>query len=369
MKDTHGGDIWQASTLTGIPPGDIIDFSANINPLGPSPMATEALKEALGMVGAYPEPGAGALKEALSDYHHIHPDRILPANGSTELIYLIPRVLAPKTALVVEPAFSEYVNSLVPLGCRVDEFLTGEEDSFALDTERLATKLKNGYDVFYLANPSNPAGSLVDKEPLLHLARKCREHGTVLVVDEAFADFTEGQSIKKEAAELGSIVVLRSMTKFFSLAGLRLGYMVASEGLIKRFTEHIQPWAVNTLAMVAGEATLRDMAYMERTLRWFGEEKKRTAAELAAIPALKLFPSKANFFLLKLLTDAFTGALLKKVLLERGILIRELSSVRGLGKRFFRVALLKRRDNETLVETLRSLLLGMKSLDRADISC
>jgi threonine-phosphate decarboxylase len=94
VKDTHGGDIWQASTLTGIPPGDIIDFSANVNPLGPSPTATEALKEALGMIRAYPEPGAGALKEALSDYHHIHPDRILPANGSTELIYLIPRVRA-----------------------------------------------------------------------------------------------------------------------------------------------------------------------------------------------------------------------------------------------------------------------------------
>lgn len=369
MKDTHGGDIWKASRLTGLPPRKIIDFSANINPLGLSPLAARAMGEALELVGAYPDPEAGVLIQALSDHHGVSRDRILPANGSTELIYLIPGVVRPKSALIVAPAFSEYRMSLESSGCKVDTFLTKEEDSFTLETERLALKLKKGYDILYLANPSNPAGALVDKALLIELAGRCRRHGTLMVVDEAFSDFTERQSIKKEAAEFEGVIVLRSMTKFFSLAGLRLGCMVAEKGLIKRFKDHLQPWAVNTLAIAAGAASLKDTAYMESTFRWFREEKKYMRSELGKLPALKPFPSSANFFLVKLLTDALTGPSLKEVLLEKGVLIRDLSRVRGLDERFFRIALLKRGENEALLDALRSALSGIKSLDSKVVPC
>jgi threonine-phosphate decarboxylase len=367
VKDTHGGDIWSASRRTGVLPHKIIDFSANINPLGLSPMAREAVKEALGLVGAYPDPEAGLLKEALAAYHGLSQNRILPANGSTELIYLVPRVFAPKRALVVEPAFSEYRASLVSSGCRVESFLTVEDESFTINGERLASMLKEGYDLLYIANPSSPTGALIEKSLIVWLAGECRKHGTVLVVDEAFSDFNDQESIKKEAQELRGVLLLRSMTKFFSMAGLRLGYLVAEEDLIKRFKRVIPPWSVNTLAIAAGASTFRDVSYMERTFSWFREEKAFMFRELGKFHALKVFPSSANFFLVKLLTDAITGSYLKEILISRGILIRELSAIRGLGERFFRVALLTRRHNELLLDALSSVLSNVKnSVNRLD---
>jgi threonine-phosphate decarboxylase len=372
VKDTHGGDIWSASRRTGVLPHKIIDFSANINPLGLSPMAREAVKEALGLIGAYPDPEARLLKEALAAYHGLSKNRILTANGSTELIYLIPRVFAPERALVVEPSFSEYRASLVSSGCRVESFLTVEDESFTLNGERLALRLKKGYDLLYIANPSSPTGALIEKSLLVWLAGECRKYGTVLMVDEAFADFTDQESIKKEAPELRGVIVLRSMTKFFSMAGLRLGYLVAEKDLIKRFTRVIPPWSVNTLAIAAGASTLRDTSYMERTLNWFEDEKAFMFRELGKFRSLKVFPSSANFFLVKLLTEAITGSYLKDILIGRGILIRELSAVRGLGDRFFRVALLTRKHNELLLDALSSVLSNVKNsvnhLDRRYIS-
>jgi threonine-phosphate decarboxylase len=369
MKDKHGGDIWSVSRRAGVLPTEIIDFSANINPLGLSPMAVEAVKQALGLVGAYPDPEAAELREALGAHHGLPKTRILPANGSTELIYLIPGVFKPKRALVVEPAFSEYRTSLASSGCRVEAFLTMEEESFKLNVERLALRLKEGYDLVYIANPSNPAGALIEKASLVELAGLCRRYGTVVVLDEAFADFTERESMKKEASEFPNVLVLRSMTKFFSMAGLRLGYLVANEEMIKRFTGVIAPWSVNTLAIAAGASTLGDASYIARTFKWFKEEKEYMFRELGKIRGLKVFPSSANFFLVKIVTDAPGSSSLKQTLIGKGILIRELGAVRGLGERFFRIALLTRRDNEHLLKALSSVPLSVNDLDTTHISC
>lgn len=373
VNDTHGGDIWGASREAGVAPERIIDFSANINPLGLSPFAREAIGDALGLVGAYPDPCQGPLREALSAYHGLSPSSILPANGSTELIYLIPGVFAPKRALIVGPAFSEYALSLSSLGCRVDTFLTSEKESFKLNPASLAARLKAGYDLVYVANPSSPTGALMERDRILELYRLSRRQGGVLVVDEAFMDFTEKDSVKNEARALEGLLVLRSMTKFFSMAGLRLGYLVANEEAIKRFSRVIPPWSVNTLAIVAGAATLKDASYMEKTLGWFKEESGYMTRELGRFSALKVFPSAANFFLVKLITDTLTGASLKKALMERSILIREFGGVEGLGERFLRVALLKRKENEVLLGELSSVLSGVSKgvnkLDRVNLPC
>ncbi len=353
MKDIHGGDIWKASKESSRRPGEIMDFSASINPLGLPPASKRAVRKSVRLIPPYPDPASASLVSALSGYHGVAPAQLLPANGSTQLIHMVPEVLRPGRALVIEPAFSEYRSALKRHGWRVDSLVLKEAGGFPLDVKRLAKRLKAGYDVVYLANPANPTGALTKKEDVLEAARACASFGAVLVADEAFADFVPGESITTEAPALENVIVLRSMTKFFAMAGLRLGCMISNERTIRRFSAAMPPWSVNTLASIAAEAAIRDKAYARATARWLRSESAFLYDGLKAIPGLSPLPSKANFFLVKLTGSSITAPELKAALLKEGILIRDLSAFRGLGPGYFRVCVRKRRDNRVLLETLR----------------
>jgi len=252
MNKTHGGNIWKIAKENGLRPEDIIDFSASINPLGPSPRAIDAIKSAAALLGHYPEPQADSMKSELAFFHKLPEENILAGNGSTQFIYLIPQVLKPKAALLIEPAFSEYRNSLIANHCTVDEIILREEDDFCLARDRLFDVLKKGYDILYLGNPANPTGVVADKKTVIEIATACKRYGTILIVDEAFIHFVEEDSVKQEAVLFDNLIVLRSMTKFFAMPGLRLGYTIAHKNIIKQFEKFVPPWSVNTLAIVAG---------------------------------------------------------------------------------------------------------------------
>jgi threonine-phosphate decarboxylase len=377
MKDVHGGDIWKASAEAGVAPETLIDFSSSINPLGPPPGARAAIRGAFRDISAYPEPSQASLREAIADRHGLRVSEVLPANGSTELIYLIPRVLSPRRALIVEPAFSEYARPLACSGASVEALTLREEDGFALDIDRLARRLRGGFDVVYLANPANPTGAVTPKEVVLEAARAAASSGAVLVVDEAFADFSEGSSIKDEATGFKNVIVLRSMTKFYSLAGLRLGFMVANRSMVERFSRLAPPWTVNTPAARAGVEALRDTAFASRTRAWLERERGFLARALGSIQGLKPYPSAANFLMVRIEkggasrpVDAsgghevrtrvagLTAGALRRALLREGILIRDLSAFKGLGRRYFRVAVKGRQANRLLVDALRRALSG-----------
>ena len=191
MEYRHGGNIYRASRKGHLKPGEIIDFSASINPRALSKKATVAIERAIKEVGAYPDPEHTDLKEALASFHGLRSENILPGNGSTELIYLLPQALKPKSALIVEPAFSEYRRALEINGCSVSGFeLSGD---FTLDTEALLERTLNGnFDMLYLANPANPTGILTDKREISGLAKELEKNGTTLVVDEAFQRLQRG---------------------------------------------------------------------------------------------------------------------------------------------------------------------------------
>lgn len=356
MKGPHGGDIWRASLSSGIRPVDLIDFSSSINPLGLPKAAKAGFKKSIRFAGSYPDPDALALKNALSGFHKIPAENILPANGSTELIYLIPRVLKPKNALIVGPAFSEYRRSLELSGCKIFEFILREKDGFLLDENALIERLKRGhYSLLYIGNPSNPLGALLKKDLLIRLADVCRQRKTVMVVDEAFIDFSEGYSLKKEAVKSRNIIVLRSMTKFFAMAGLRLGYMIAESGMIKRFSLKLQPWTVNTPAAMTAIGALEDREYVKKTLKWLDREKTFLAKSIEAIGGLKPYRSGANYMTVKIESAGFDALRLYKGLFKKGMLIRPLDDFSGLGRRFFRIAIKKRRENRMLIRELKGL--------------
>ncbi|MBI5810145.1 MAG: threonine-phosphate decarboxylase [Deltaproteobacteria bacterium] len=358
MKDIHGGNIWEASRITGLLPEEVLDFSSSINPLGLPHGAAAAIKKTLKLLPAYPDPSYRALKRALAAHHGISPSNILPGNGSTELIYLVPAVFRPKKALIVEPAFSEYRRALRLHGCAVKTHILRERDGFAMNAGRLIDCIrKGGHDIVFLANPSNPAGSLAKKEAVLEVARASQRLGAILVVDEAFIDFTEEESIKAEASNrLGNTVALRSMTKFFALSGLRLGFMAASRDIIEGFSKAMPPWTINTLAAEGAMEALKDAAYMERSRRWLCRERAFLGDGLGRVEGLSLFPSSANFILVKITAQDKSAAKLCSRLLKRGILIRPLNGFKGLGPEYFRVAIKRRKENSILLSALKQAL-------------
>lgn len=367
MITKHGGDIWEASSRSGRGAGELIDFSSSINPAGLAPGAREAV---IGLIKdkdlgtAYPDPRSLNLLQTLSGYLGVEEKNILAANGSTELIYLIPQILRPERALIIEPAFSEYALPLLSTGTEVIPFLLSEEDGFSLNLEKLKKALKEVRpNILYIANPSNPVGRLTKKNTLLRIAEVCKDEDIWLVVDEAFIDFNESASIAREAAAQNHIIVLRSMTKFFALAALRLGYMTASKALIDKFRSALVTWSVNTAAAVAGAASLGDSAYIEETRRWLKRENPLMRKALLSIEGLKVYDSAANFFTLRITkkAGAINAPRLKKLLLNRGILIRDLSNIRGLGESFFRIAIKTPEQNRLILSELEDILEGAET--------
>lgn len=351
----HGGNVFAIARQLGCPPEEIVDFSASINPLGPAPGVREAVAAAFDRLGHYPDSDCAPLAAALARYHGILAENVCVANGSTELIYLLPLLVPGKRALLVAPPFSEYARALTRGGWEVEYFPLFPEEGFRLDRERLARRLDREIDLLLLANPGNPTGALVERVALVEVLEFCGALGIFAVVDEAFMDFCEGKSVKRYVAEREGALVLRSMTKFFALPGLRLGYGIGAPETVARLAALREPWSVNTLAQVAGLASLSDAEYIRRTREETTEERGRLAAGLALLPGVKVYPSAANYLLVELTGGAAASGVADRLLGER-LLIRECGNFVGLSERFVRVAVRGREENGRLLAALTRAL-------------
>jgi threonine-phosphate decarboxylase len=355
----HGENIYEVAARQGLDPLKIIDFSASINPLGLSPKARKRiLKEGLAAVLHYPDTQCCELRQALAEYHRIPEDRILPGAGSTEFVYSIPRILELNRVLLVTPACSEYENTLeirerTP---RVYFFETREEDGFELTVEGLLLALTQEYDALYLCNPNNPTGILTEKKDLLRVLARAERENTWFILDEAFIDFVPEESLLREAAFSSRIIILRSLTHFFAMPGLPVGYVVCNPEVIRRFEEEKKPWAVNALAQIAAVESLRDKSYVDRTLAYIREEREYLTLGLQGIPGFIPYPGSANYLLVQLHPSLnLTAAELREKLIPRGHLIRDCQSFHHLGPFFFRVAVRTRKENQALLRSLRQV--------------
>jgi threonine-phosphate decarboxylase len=351
----HGGTVFAQARALGIAPEELLDFSASINPLGPAPGVREAVCSAFEKVLHYPDRESFELRRALADVHRVGIDNLVVANGSTELIYLLPRLLPGAKGLIIAPAFSEYAQALNRAGWQTDHLLLSSGDGFALSLEKLAKRLAEGFDLLFLCNPANPTGTLLPATMIEEILRLSRRAGTFLVLDEAFMDFCEDASAKGLIAESGGGIVLRSMTKFYAIPGLRLGYAVGHPDIIGRCVENLEPWSVNTPAQVAGVASLASDGYRERTIGYVSVEREALARGLAGLPGLTPFPSAANYLLVEM-RNALTAAELRNRLLEKRILIRDCANFQGLDGRFFRVAVRSGEENRRLLVALAEVL-------------
>jgi threonine-phosphate decarboxylase len=353
LPKTHGGNVRDAVRRYGIAEKMVVDFSSSINPLGSSPAAKRAARKAIDCIDRYPDMDMSDLRAAIARYYGIKPEQVVCGNGSNALIHLIPRVFRPKKVLVPMPTFSEYAAAVEDAGGEVVPLLLQEQNGYRIDPLDLSFALK-GVDMAMLCNPNNPTGALTPKAEMVEILRSCCENGVRLVVDEAFIDFAEADSLVKDAVQSSSLIVLRAFTKFYGMPGLRVGYAIADTGTAQRLRRGQEPWTIDTPSEQAAIAALTDWGYAKKTRRYIAKERARLLGGLRLIQGVEPFPSSANFILLKI--AGIDSQLLTDRLGRRGLLVRDCSSFPGLDNRYIRIAVRTWWQNRRLLKALREIL-------------
>lgn len=350
----HGGNAAVLARRLGLPLAKILDASASINPFGPPAEVFQAARDALAQVQHYPEVDAASLREALASYHDLPADHLLPGSGSTELIYLIPRVFRPQRALLVAPCFSEYEKALLQADCAVGLVVQAPGEPF--DLQRVFAALRDETELVVVANPGNPSGALIPPKQLLRLAFGLHEQA-LLLVDEAFIDFAPESSVLAKVPDHGNLYVLRSLTKFYAIPGLRAGYLAGPTAGVARLAQAREPWALSTPALAAAVSCLGAEAFRQRTLEELPPLREKLAAGLAGL-GLETFPAAANYLLLRLPEGWPDAPTLAARTAARGVLIRDCSNFAGLDHRYLRLAVRSREENQRLLAVLADALKG-----------
>ncbi|MBC6419052.1 MAG: threonine-phosphate decarboxylase [Prochloron sp. SP5CPC1] len=345
-RPVHGGNLAWAARVASCPRSLIVDFSASINPLGPPSKVMAAIVGSMEVLRSYPDPHYWGLRSALGQFHQLSPEWILPGNGSAELLTWASRELAGQCSqtYLLTPAFGDYWRALAANGATIQPCpLRG-----GINCQNVLPK-----SGLLLNNPHNPTGKLLrvrEIEPYL-------KQFALVVVDEAFMDFlppSEEQSLIPLVQDYPHLVILRSLTKFYSLPGLRLGYAIAHPDRLARWQKWRDPWPVNALAAAAGEAAIVDSQFQEQTWNWLPPTRAKLFDGLKSLPGLMPLICYANFILVK--TECSASQLQAKLLPLHRILIRDCLSFPELGDRYFRVAVLSGEDNQRLLDALKVIL-------------
>jgi threonine-phosphate decarboxylase len=352
----HGGNLAAIAAATGIAARSLLDFSANVNPLGPP----ESLLRALAGAAAdrddltrYPEPTYAALREALARMHAIDPASIVVGNGSAALLEAAIAALGVRRGLVPTPAFSEYRRALASRGATFIAAPLDRARDFALDPAYvLARAGVDRADTVLLNTPHNPSGSALARSACRALVEALAGEARATIVDEAFVDYIEGESIVALAAERESLVVVRSLTKFFAVPGLRVGFAVAHPGLATRMRAYLPSWSVTSIAARSIAHALGDTGFAERSRAANESAREALRRELSTI-GFRALPSVANYVLAELPTALSATTLTRRAIEEHGIVLRDCTSYDDLEDgRFVRIAVRTPAENARLIAAL-----------------
>ncbi|MEN8135609.1 MAG: cobyric acid synthase [Thermodesulfobacteriota bacterium] len=349
----HGGNLGELADQAGCPAERIIDFSANINPLGPPEYLRQVISRNISGLSHYPDPQCQKLTASLATALAVGQQQIIVANGSTEIIYALPRALACTRAVIPTPSYLDYERAARLADLEILTVPLLEEDGFRLNFAELADHLQDG-DLLYLGRPNNPTGTTFAAAPLLEIVGA---HPTVyFAIDESFFEFIDGSSELISATMPANLIVIRSLTKFYAIPGLRLGFAVASPETAGLLRQHVMPWTVNHLAQAVGPVMLTDNDYCAESRLFAAERREELKGDLEAIPGLKVFPGAANYLLVKLERARLTAQQLADHLLvspdKHPIAIRVCENYSGLDERFFRVAVRGADENSKLCHAL-----------------
>lgn len=354
MKDLgHGANVDNMAEQFGKDKKDIIDFSSNVNPHIISDLGKYVL-EGLEKSRSYPDINYTNLRNNISNYINIDSEYIIPGNGATEIIYLLMKSIKKRIA-ILNPTFSEYGRGAKLNNLEVINFHLKEEDNFSIDLDEIQKNIDK-FDSLFVCNPNNPNGKVKDLNELLDLMI---ENNKLLIVDETFMEFVgneEKYTLINRVEETPNLFILKAVTKFFGMPGLRLGYGVTTnEQIIKNIYEYKEPWTINSFAENLSNYLFKDKEYIRNSKDYYINERKFMLEELRKIPQLKVYDTDTNFVLMKLKDRE--ANLLKLELFEKyNILIRDASNFIGLYKNYVRVAIKGHEDNKILIESLKKIL-------------
>ncbi len=320
VPSPHGSINYIELEKLGISPETIVDFSVSTNPFGPPPGIREALSSA--SIDYYPDSEAAELKKSLAKKLNIAPDNLLIGSGSTELIRLVAVAYfsAEDSVLIPQLTYGEYEVACHLVGAQVLKQPMPKETNFQLNiAETVDLIRKHQPRGIFLCNPNNPTGQYLSKEEVKQILSITKD--SLVILDEAYIAFTEGAWTSSDLISGGNLVILRSMTKDYALAGLRLGYAISAEPIISVLKRVSPPWNVNCIAQKAGIIALNDDAYLEACGLKIQEAKEFLITELTYL-GLSPLPSQTNFFLVKV----GNAARFRQALLKRGFLVRDCAS-------------------------------------------
>lgn len=352
----HGSDLEKIESIYGIKKEEITSFSANVNPLGISPLLREKLADKIDAITTYPDREYTSLRKCIADYCGTEYENIIVGNGSTELISLFIQVRHPQKTVIIGPTYSEYERSVTLEGGASLYYPLKEEDNFQLNTNTLIEKLNETVDLLIICNPNNPTSSAIERREMRKILDACKEYGIFVMVDETYVEFSnnyEAVNAVPLTAYYNNIIILRGTSKFFAAPGLRLGYAITgNRDLIDYINTHKNPWMINSLAVVAGESMFQDQDYITKTKQLISTERNRMYQKLLAHPDFKPYPANANFILVRLLNEDLTSEYLFDKAIREKMMIRDCSTFPFLDNRYIRFCIMSPEMNDKLLDCL-----------------
>ena len=352
----HGSDLEKIEEIYGIKKEEIVSFSANVNPLGVSPLLKHTLSDQIDAITSYPDREYTSLRRCIAAYCGTETENVIVGNGSTELISLFIQVEHPKKALVIGPTYSEYEREIALGGGTTLYYPLREADDFKLNVEDFLSHLNESIDLLVICNPNNPTSSSIPRSDMRHILDVCKQYDIYVMVDETYVEFADNMA-ELTAVPLtnyyNNIVILRGTSKFFAAPGLRLGYAVTgNRDLIKSINTRKNPWTINSLAAIAGEIMFRDKAYIHDTYQLIASERERICRILDTQDTLTYYPPSANFVLLKIQKEGVTSEDLFDTAIRQGLMIRDCSTFPFLDQKFIRFCFMMPEDNDKLLDVL-----------------
>ena len=354
MQFNHGGNILSYAEKLNLLPSKIIDSSASLVPFEPPKILLDSLHLEVKTRGFryYPERNLNNLRETIGEFHQINPESILPGNGASELITWAGYEASKSgESCIPSPGFVDYERSL---NCWDASFTYSELPKSWSNSFPQPFPLKPICDVIWITNPHNPTGQLWDKKSLEIILKKYK----LVICDEAFLAITpngEKESLIPLTKIYDNLLVIRSLTKLFNMAGLRLGYAIGSSKILKKWNAKRDPWSLNSFAIKAGIELLSNRIFYEEWTKkihdWVNTEKSWVANKLSKIKSLKVHNSSTNFFLIE---SNFSLSANIHYLQNKGILIRECSSFKFLDEKWARISLQSRKNNEILCREIQN---------------
>lgn len=344
----HGGDLLSYEKYYD---GELIDYSSNINPLGPPKGLEKVLIDSFKNLESYPDIKYRRLKKSIANYLNCDEDNTIVGNGAVEVIDNF--IILANRVVVCTPSFSEYEKRARVHGKEVIRIPYNLD--FTLDILTIGSKIQKN-DLIILGNPNNPTGLRIDKIELIMLYNVIKKSGAYLLLDEAFFEFCpmDYDSIELfRQINYENLGIIRAATKFFALPGIRLGYGCTSRALAEKISKIELPWSINSLAEAAGNFIFNDKEYIEESKRYIEEERKYMVQELSKLNYIKVFHTETNYILIKLLK--WNEEYIFNFFLKRGIVIRKCSSFIGFNDSYIRVAIKSRENNIRLIEIFNEL--------------